>query len=65
MAERTNNMSCASDISGIYSKLLILCKKLHLKKPLGTFYPQKLALTLQTSGDCLVGIIRSRTQATE
>jgi hypothetical protein len=28
-------------------------------------YPQKLALTLLTSGGCLVGIVRSRTKATE
>jgi hypothetical protein len=31
----------------------------------GTLYPQKLALTLPTSGCCSVGIVRSRTQATE
>jgi hypothetical protein len=36
-----------------------------LSWPLGTFYPQKLALTLQTSGGRPVGIVRSRTQATE
>jgi hypothetical protein len=33
--------------------------------PRGTFYPQKLALTSRTSGDCLLGIVLSRTQATE
>jgi hypothetical protein len=33
--------------------------------PRGTFYPQKLALTSPTSGSCSVGIVRSRTQATE
>jgi hypothetical protein len=33
--------------------------------PRGTFYPQKLALTSSTSGGCSVGIVRSRTQATE
>jgi hypothetical protein len=33
--------------------------------PCGTFYPQKLALTSLTSGDRSVGIVRSRTQATE
>jgi hypothetical protein len=32
--------------------------------PHGTFYPQKLALTWPTSGGRLVGIVRSRTQAT-
>jgi hypothetical protein len=31
----------------------------------GTLYPQKLALTSPTSGGCSVGIVRSRTQATE
>jgi hypothetical protein len=31
----------------------------------GTFYPQKLALTSSTSGGRSVGIVRSRTQATE
>jgi hypothetical protein len=30
-----------------------------------TLYPQKLALTLPTSGDRTVGIVRSRTKATE
>jgi hypothetical protein len=33
--------------------------------PLGTLYPQKLALTYPTSGGRLVDIIRSRTQDTE
>jgi hypothetical protein len=33
--------------------------------PRGTFYPQKLALTSLTSGCRLVGIVRSRTKATE
>jgi hypothetical protein len=33
--------------------------------PHGTLYPQKLALTSPTSGGHLVGIVRSRTQATE
>jgi hypothetical protein len=33
--------------------------------PHGTLYPQKLALTLQTSGGRSVGTVRSRTQATE
>jgi hypothetical protein len=32
--------------------------------PRGTIYPQKLALTSPTSGGRLVGIVRSRTQAT-
>jgi hypothetical protein len=32
--------------------------------PYGTLYPQKLALTSQTSGYRSVGIVRSRTQAT-
>jgi hypothetical protein len=31
----------------------------------GTLYPQKLALTSTTSGGRSVGIVRSRTQATE
>jgi hypothetical protein len=31
----------------------------------GTLYPQKLALTSSTSGGRSVGIVRSRTQATE
>jgi hypothetical protein len=33
--------------------------------PRGTLYPQKLALTSPTSGSRSVGIVRSRTQATE
>jgi hypothetical protein len=33
--------------------------------PRVTAYPQKLALTSPTSGDRSVGIVRSRTQATE
>jgi hypothetical protein len=33
--------------------------------PHGTLYPQKLALTSWTSGGRSVGIVRSRTQATE
>jgi hypothetical protein len=33
--------------------------------PRDTFYPQKLALTLPTSGGRSVGIVRSRTKATE
>jgi hypothetical protein len=33
--------------------------------PRGNFYPQMLALTSPTSGGCSVGIVRSRTQATE
>jgi hypothetical protein len=33
--------------------------------PRGTPYPQKLALTSTTSGGRSVGIVRSRTQATE
>jgi hypothetical protein len=33
--------------------------------PRGTLYSQKLALTAPTSGARLVGIVRSRTQATE
>jgi hypothetical protein len=36
-----------------------------LRWPRGTLYPQKLALTSLTSGDFSVGIVRSRTQATE
>jgi hypothetical protein len=31
----------------------------------GSLYPQKLALTLPTSGGHSVGVVRSRTQATE
>jgi hypothetical protein len=33
--------------------------------PRGTLYPQKLALTWQTSGGRSVGIVRSQTQSTE
>jgi hypothetical protein len=33
--------------------------------PRGNVYPQKLALTLPTSGGRSVGVVRSRTQATE
>jgi hypothetical protein len=35
------------------------------RSPRGTLYPQKLALTSPTSGGRSVGIVRSRTQATE
>jgi hypothetical protein len=33
--------------------------------PHGTLYPQKLALTSPTNGGRSIGIVRSRTQATE
>jgi hypothetical protein len=33
--------------------------------PRGTLYPQKLAVTSPTGGDRSVGIVRSRTKATE
>jgi hypothetical protein len=33
--------------------------------PLGTFYPDKLAITSPTSGGCSVGIVRSRTHTME
>jgi hypothetical protein len=36
-----------------------------LRRSLGTLYPQKLALTSPTSSSRSVGIVRSRTQATE
>jgi hypothetical protein len=36
-----------------------------LRLPCGTHYPRKLALTSPTSGGISVGIVRSRTQATE
>jgi hypothetical protein len=35
------------------------------RSPRGTLYPQKSALTLSTSGGRSVGIVRSRTKATE
>jgi hypothetical protein len=35
------------------------------RRPRGTLYPQKLALTSPTSGGRSVGIVRSRTQITE
>jgi hypothetical protein len=35
------------------------------RRPRGTLYPQKLALTSLTSGGRSVGLVRSRTQATE
>jgi hypothetical protein len=35
------------------------------KNVVGTLYPQKLALTSPTSGGRSVGIVRSRTKATE
>jgi hypothetical protein len=35
------------------------------RRPRGTLCPQKMALTLPTSGSRSVGIVRSRTQATE
>jgi hypothetical protein len=36
-----------------------------LRRPRDTLYPQKLALTSPTSGGRSVGIVRSRTKATE
>jgi hypothetical protein len=36
-----------------------------LQYPRNTLYPQKLALTSPTSDGRLIGIVRSRTQATE
>jgi hypothetical protein len=36
-----------------------------LRRPCDTLYPQKSALTTPTSGGRSVGILRSRTQATE
>jgi hypothetical protein len=35
------------------------------RRPRGTIYPEKLALTLPTSSSRSVGVVRSRTQATE
>jgi hypothetical protein len=35
------------------------------RRPRGILYPQKLALTLPTSGDPSVGIVRSQTQTME
>jgi hypothetical protein len=35
------------------------------RRPRGTLYPQRLALTTPTSGGCSVGIVCSRTQDTE
>jgi hypothetical protein len=35
------------------------------RRPRGTLYPQKLKLTSQTSGGRSVGMVRSRTKATE
>jgi hypothetical protein len=35
------------------------------RRPLGTLYPQKSALTSPTNGGRSVGIVRSRTQVTE
>jgi hypothetical protein len=45
-----NREYCGRDLSGL---------------PRGTLYPQKLALTSQSSGGRSVGIVRSRTQASE
>jgi hypothetical protein len=36
-----------------------------LLRPHGTLYPQKLALTSPASSGCSVGIVRSRTKASE
>jgi hypothetical protein len=41
------------------------CKRDPSRWPRGTLYPLKLALTSQTSGGRSVGVVRSRTQATE
>jgi hypothetical protein len=41
------------------------CRRDPSRWPRGTLYPQKLALTSSTSGGRSVGIVRSRTQATE
>jgi hypothetical protein len=41
------------------------CRRDPSRWPRGTLYPQKLALTSPTSGGHSVGIVRSRTEATE
>jgi hypothetical protein len=41
------------------------CRRDPSRWPRGTLYPQKLALTSPTSSGRSVGIVRSRTQATE
>jgi hypothetical protein len=41
------------------------CRRDPSRRPHGTLYPKKLALTSPTSGGRSVGIVRSRTQATE
>jgi hypothetical protein len=41
------------------------CRRDPSRSPRGTLFPQNLALTSPISGGCSVGIVRSRTQATE
>jgi hypothetical protein len=50
---QSDRHTCRVDSSGV------------LLKPVLAFYPQKLALTSPTSGGRAVGLVRSRTQATE
>jgi hypothetical protein len=52
-----------SSVSGLESREY--GRKVPSSGPRVTLYPQKLALTTPTSGGRSVGIVRSRTQATE
>jgi hypothetical protein len=52
-----------SSVSGLENREYIHRDPSH--RPRGTLYWQKLALTSPASGRCSVGIVRSRTQATE
>jgi hypothetical protein len=51
--------------SGFGLEILEYCRRDPSGRPRDILYPQKLALTSQTSGGLSVGIVRSRTQATE
>jgi hypothetical protein len=54
---------CSNDLSGLENREYY--RRDESRRPRDTLYPQKLTLTSPTSGGRSVGIVRSRTQATE
>jgi hypothetical protein len=61
----TNEALLERKSSGSGLKIREYCRMDPSRGPRGSLYPQKLALTSPTSGGRSVGIVRSRTQATE
>jgi UbiD family decarboxylase len=67
LEEKKNLIRIKKEVSTILEMTEIHRRVLSSKGPaiIFTLYPQKLALTSPTSGGRSVGIVRSRTQATE